>query len=156
MENLERILSEHPFFAGLDGEFCKLASGCAKNVRFEAGQFICREGDGADQFFLIRQGRVALQVSAPGRGASTFLTLGPGEVFGINWLVPPYLWTYDVKALELTRAISMDATCLRNKCEANHSLGYDVMKRLMPVLIERLHTARLQMLDLYGARGANG
>ncbi len=151
MENLERILSEHPFFSGLDDEFCKLAAGCAKNVRFAAGQFISHEGERADQFFLVRQGRVALQVSAPGRGASTFLTLGPGEVFGVNWLVSPYLWTYDVKALEVTRAVSMDGTCLRNKCEANHSLGFDVMKRLLPVLIERLHTARLQMLDLYGS-----
>ncbi|PPD44467.1 MAG: Crp/Fnr family transcriptional regulator [Methylocystis sp.] len=153
MENLERILAAHPFFAGLDGEFCTLACGCAKNARFDAGQFICHEGDSADQFFLVREGRVALQVSAPGRGASTFLTLGPGEVFGVNWLVPPYRWTYDAKAIAPTRAISMDAACLRNKCEANHSLGYDVMKRLMPVLVERLHTARVQMLDLYGARG---
>lgn len=151
MENLERILAEQPFFAGLDGEFCKLASGCAKNARFEAGQYVFHEGEPADHFYLIRQGRVALQVSAPGRGAATFLTLGPGEVFGINWLVPPYLWSYDAKALELTRALVMDGTCLRNKCEGNHDLGYDVMKRLLPVLIDRLHTARLQMLDVYGA-----
>ncbi|QGM96356.1 cyclic nucleotide-binding domain-containing protein [Methylocystis parvus] len=151
MENLERILSEHPFFAGLDESFVKLACGCAKNVRMEAGQFVFHEGEAADQFYLIREGRVALQISAPGRGASTFLTLGRGEVFGVNWLVPPYRWVYDAKALELTRAIAMDATCLRNKCEADHDLGYDIMKRLMPVLIERLHTTRLQFLDLYGS-----
>jgi len=151
MENLERILSEHPFFAGLDESFVKLACGCAKNVRIEAGQFVFHEGAAADDFYLIREGRVALQISAPGRGASTFLTLGRGEVFGVNWLVPPYRWVYDARALELTRAIAMDATCLRNKCEANHDLGYDVMKRLMPILIDRLHTTRLQFLDLYGS-----
>jgi len=151
MENLECILSEHPFFAGLDESFVKLACGCAKNVRIEAGQFVFHEGAAADDFYLIREGRVALQISAPGRGASTFLTLGPGEVFGVNWLVPPYRWVYDARTLELTRAIAMDATCLRNKCEANHDLGYDVMKRLMPILIDRLHTTRLQFLDLYGS-----
>ncbi len=151
MENLECILSEHPFFAGLDESFVKLACGCAKNVRIEAGQFVFHEGAAADDFYLIREGRVALQISAPGRGASTFLTLGRGEVFGVNWLVPPYRWVYDARALELTRAIAMDATCLRNKCEANHDLGYDVMKRLMPILIDRLHTTRLQFLDLYGS-----
>jgi CRP/FNR family cyclic AMP-dependent transcriptional regulator len=150
MENLERILSEHPFFAGLDDAFLKLACGCAKNARIDAGAFVFHEGEAADHFYLIREGRVALQVSAPGRGASTFLTLGPGEVFGVNWLVPPYRWVYDAKALELTRAIAMDASCLRAKCEADHDLGYDIMKRLMPMLIERLHTTRLQFLDLYG------
>jgi CRP/FNR family cyclic AMP-dependent transcriptional regulator len=151
MENLERILSQHPFFAGLDDSFIKLACGCASNVRFEAGQYAFHEGEAADHFYLIREGRMALQVSAPGRGAATFLTLGPGEVFGVNWLVPPYRWVYDAKALGLTRAVAMDAKCLRNKCEADHDLGYDIMKRLMPVLIERLHTTRLQFLDLYGS-----
>src|SRR5512137_269106 len=137
MENLERILSEHPFFAGLDKAFLELACGCAKNARFEGDQFIAHEGEAADHFYLLREGRVALQVSAPGRGAATFLTLGPGEVFGVNWLVPPFRWTYDARAQELTRAIAMDAACLRRKCEADHDLGYELMKRFMSVLIER-------------------
>jgi CRP/FNR family cyclic AMP-dependent transcriptional regulator len=153
MENLERILSAHPFFAGLDDSFLKLACGCAKNVRIEAGRFVFHEGEPADHFYLIREGRVALQVSAPGRGAATFLTLGPGEVFGVNWLVPPYRWVYDARALEPTRAVAMDALCLRNKCETDHDLGYAIMKRLMPVLIDRLQTTRLQFLDLYGSHG---
>jgi len=151
MENLERILSQHPFFAGLDKAFIELACGCAKNARFEAGQFIAHEGEPADYFYLLREGRVALQVSAPGRGAATFLTLGPGEVFGVNWLVPPYRWTYDAKAFDLTRVIAMDGRCLRNKCEADYRMGYDIMKRLMPIVIDRLHTTRLQFLDLYNA-----
>lgn len=153
MENLERILSEHPFFHGVNKGFVELAAGCAKNARFEAGDFIFHEGEAADQFYLVREGRVALQVAAPGRGAATFLTLGAGEVFGVNWLVPPYRWVYDAKALERCRLIAMDAKCLRGKCEADHSLGYDIMKRLMPVLIDRLHETRLQFLDLYGSHG---
>jgi CRP/FNR family transcriptional regulator, cyclic AMP receptor protein len=149
MENLERILSTHPFFAGLDRNFLELACGCAKNVRFEAGAYIAHEGAPADDFYLLREGRVALQIAEPGRGAATFLTLGPGDVFGVNWLVPPYSWTYDARALDLTRAIAMDGKCLRNKCEADHHMGYDIMKRLMPIVIDRLHTTRLQFLDLY-------
>lgn len=149
METLERILGAHPFFSGLDQAFLEHACGCARNARFEAAQYIAHEGDDADQFYLLREGRVALQISAPGRGASTFLTLGPGDVFGVNWLVPPYRWTYDAKALEPCRAIAMSGRCLRDKCEADHDLGYAVMKRLMPILVERLHTTRIQFLDLY-------
>ncbi len=151
IEGLERIVREHPFFAGLDEEFIKLVCGCAKNVRFEAGQYVFHEGEPADQFYLLRQGRVALQIASPGRGAVTFQTLGEGEIVGVSWLIPPYRWTYDAKALELTRAIAMDATCLRQKCEADHDLGYDMMKRFMPVLIQRLQAARMQILDVYGA-----
>jgi CRP/FNR family transcriptional regulator, cyclic AMP receptor protein len=153
MEGLERIVKEHPFFGGMQEPFCKLVCGCAKNVRFEAGQYLFREGDPADEFYLLRHGRVALQVTAPGRGAVTFQTVGEGEIVGVSWLVPPYRWTNDAKAIELTRAIAMDATCLRQKCESDHDLGYEMMKRFMPILIQRLQATRLQILDVYGIPG---
>lgn len=151
METLERILGEHPFFAGLNPEFLELATGCAKNVRFEAGEFIQKEGDAADQFYLMRHGSVALELFAPGRGALTFQTVGPGELVGMSWLAPPYKWTYDVKAVELVRAFSIDGACLRRKCDADHNLGYEIMQRFLSVTIDRLHATRLQLLDLYGA-----
>ena len=150
MEGLERILKQHPFFAGLDDAFCDLVCGCAKNVSFQAGQYLFHEGEPADWFYLLRHGRVALQIAAPGRGALTFQTVGEGEIVGVSWLVPPYRWSNDAKAIELTRAIAMDAACLRRKCESDHDLGYEMMKRFMPVLIQRLQTARLQILDVYG------
>ena len=153
MEGLERIVREHPFFAGLSEPLVTLVSGCAKNVRFDAGQYLFREGESADAFYLIRHGRVALMITIPGRGTVTVHTVGEGELAGVSWLVPPYRWTYDAKAIELTRAISIDAKCLRQKCEADHDFGYDMMKRFTPVLVERLQSARLQMLDVYGATG---
>ena len=152
MEGLERIVREHPFFAGVDEAFCRLVCGCAKNVRFEAGQYLFHEGDPAEWFYLLRHGRVALQLTAPGRGAVIFQTVGEGEIVGVSWLIPPYRWSYDAKAIELTRAIAIDATCLRQKCEADHDLGYEMMKRFMPILIQRLQATRLQILDVYGTR----
>jgi CRP-like cAMP-binding protein len=150
MQGLERIVKEHPFFAGMPNAFSELVSGCAKNVQFGAGQYLFHEGEPADWFYLLRHGRVALQVTAPGRGAVTFQTMAEGEIVGLSWLIPPYRWTYDAKAIELTRAIAMDAKCLRQKCEADHDLGYEMMKRFMPVLIQRLQATRLQILDVYG------
>lgn len=158
IENLDHILREHRFFAGLDEGFLRLVCGCARNVRFEPGQYLCHEGGPTDRFYLIRHGRVALQVTAPGRGATTFQTVGEGEIVGVSWLIPPYHWTHDARAIDLVRAIAMDASCLRDKCEADHDLGYELMKRFVPVLIERLQATRLQVLDVYGtpaqSRGA--
>jgi CRP/FNR family cyclic AMP-dependent transcriptional regulator len=151
METLERIVSEHPFFAGLEEGFLKLVCGCAKNVRFEASQYLFHADEPADQFYLIRHGRVALEVAVPARGAIAFQTLREGEVVGVSWLVPPYRWAYDAKALELTRAISIDAACLRRKSEEDHHLGYELMKRFLPIVSQRLQATRLQILDVYGA-----
>jgi CRP-like cAMP-binding protein len=153
MEGIESIVREHPFFAALDEAFCQLVCGCAKNVVFEAGRYLFHEGDPADQFYLLRHGTVALQIASPGRGAVTFQTLGEGEIAGVSWLIPPYRWAYDAKALEPIRAIAMDASCLRQKCEADHDLGYELMKRFMSVLIQRLQATRIQILDVYGSHG---
>jgi CRP/FNR family cyclic AMP-dependent transcriptional regulator len=150
MEGLERIVKGHPFFADLDEGSCTFVCGCAKNVVFQAGEYLFQEGEAADQFYLLRHGRVALEVKAPGRGAVTFETLAAGEIVGVSWLFPPYLWTYDAKAMELTRAIAMDAACLRNKCEEDHDLGYEMMKRFVPIVVERLQATRMQILDVYG------
>ena len=150
MEGLERVIKEHPFFIDLEDGHRKTVCGCAKNVRFEAGQYLFREGESADQLYLLRHGRVALEVMTPERGPVTFQTLVAGEIVGVSWLIPPYRWAYDAKALELTRAIAMDATCLRRKCEEDHDLGYELMKRFVPILIQRLHGTQMQMLDVYG------
>ncbi len=151
METLARIIREHPFFAGLDEKFLELVSGCAKNVRFEPGEYLVREGEPANQFYLIRSGKVGLDISAAGRGTVTFQTVREGEIVGVSWLIPPYRWMYDAKVMEPTRAISIDAACLRQKSEADHDLGYAMMKRLVPVLVQRLQATRLQILDVYGS-----
>jgi CRP-like cAMP-binding protein len=150
MEGLERFVREHPFFAGLEEGFLGLVCGCARNVVFQAGDYLFHEGAPADQFYLLRHGRVGLEITVPGRSAVTFQTLVAGEIVGVSWLFPPYRWTYDARALELTRAIALDAACLRGKCEQDHELGYDLMKRFVPVVVERLHATRMQILDVYG------
>lgn len=152
MEGLEHMLSEHPFFAGFASEHLQLIEGCARNQRFDAGQYLFREGEPADEFFLVRHGRVALEIGAPRRAPIVFETLGDGEIIGASWLVPPYRWMFDARAVALTRAIGIDAACLRRKCETDHHLGYEMMKRFLPILTKRLQATRLQILDVYGKR----
>lgn len=152
IKGLGEIVGGHRLFAGLRREFLDLVSGCAKNARFAAGAYLCQEGETADQIYLIRTGSVALEIAQPGHGRMTFLTAGPDDVVGLSWLVPPYRWTFDARAVGEVRAIAVDAQCLRGKCETDSALGYEVMKRFMPVIVERLHETRLQLLNLYGTK----
>lgn len=150
MDTLEKTLGEHPFFNGLEPQYLQLAVGCASNVRFDAGEFIFREAEEANQFYLIRHGKVALEVFAPNRGSLVIQTLDEGEILGWSWLIPPYQWRFDAKALELTRAIALDGKCLRAKCEGDHDLGFELLKRFAAILGQRLDATRFQLLDLYG------
>ncbi len=149
MRTLEGVLAGHPFFTGMDPRYLELAVGCAANVRFNAGELIFSEGHRADHFYLIRAGKIALEISVPGRGGLTIQTLGDGEILGWSWLVPPYNWRFDGRAADMTRVIVFDGKCLREKCEEDHELGYELQKRVIAVLGEHLDSTRYRLLDIY-------
>jgi CRP-like cAMP-binding protein len=149
--NLETIIADHPMFAGLDPSFIALAVGCASNVRVESNHHIIREGEDANQFFLIREGRVALEIHAPPRKPLVIETLGPGDIIGWSWLVPPHVWKFNARSATQARLIALDAKCLRTKCEANHELGYEILKRFAHIIERRLEATRLQLQDVYAA-----
>lgn len=150
MQQLDEVIGRHPFMKGMDPRHLAIIAGCGRNVVFEPEAYIFREGDAADHFFLLRHGRVALEISVPGKEAIRIQTLSEGDLVGASWLVPPYRWSWDAKTLETTRMVEFDAVCLRNKCDADHDFGYDLMKRLAPALGKRLQAARVQLLDVYG------
>lgn len=152
METLERVLSAHPFFRDLERGHLALLVGCAANVRFAAGELLFRAGGEANQFYVLREGKVALEISAPGRTPIIVQTFREGEVVGLAWLIPPYHWHFDARAVEPTRAIALDGKCMRAKCEADHDLGYELLKRFAQIIEERLEATRLQLLDVYGNR----
>jgi CRP-like cAMP-binding protein len=151
-QSLEKIIAEHPFFMDLETYYTSLLVGCASNVRFDAGQYMWREGEEANEFYLIRQGRVAVEIAPPHRKAIVVDTVGEGEILGWSWLLPPYTWHYNARAVETTRAIALDGKCLRTKCEQNHDLGYELLKRFVHVINRRLDSARIQLLDVYAVR----
>jgi len=152
METLERIIAEHPFFAGLDDSFVNLMVSCASNLRFKAGSYILREGDTANTFYLVREGNVAIEIRAPQRKPIIVSTLSVGEILGWSWLLSPFEWKFDARAADDVRAIALDGKCLRTKCEENHDLGYEVLKRFARIMEERLEATRLQLLDLYAVK----
>ncbi|MDH3445341.1 MAG: cyclic nucleotide-binding domain-containing protein [Deltaproteobacteria bacterium] len=149
VEPLESIIREHDFFRDLEPEYLRTLTGCTSNVRFHAGEIIFKEGTEANRFYLIREGKIAVEVFVPGRGAITIQTIGAGEVLGWSWLFPPYRWNFDARAAEDTRAFALDGKCLRDKCEDNHDLGYELMKRFSVIMTARLQATRLQLLDVY-------
>lgn len=149
METLERFLVESPFFKGMKKEHLEVLAGCATNVSFAAGDVLLREGRVADSCYLIRQGKVSLEVTTPKRGSITIQTVGEGEVVGWSWLVRPYHWHFDARAIEPTRAIALDGKCLRQKCDSDCGFGYELMKRFSQLMVERLQGARFQLVNIY-------
>ncbi len=151
IETLERILREHPFFLGLSDDNVATAVGCAANVRFSAGEFLFRADTPANHLFLLREGDVRLETFAPGHGAIQIDTVEAGEMLGWSWLFPPHRWHFDGRALHAVRAISLDAVCLRRKCDDDPALGYLLAKRCAEVLTQRLEATQLRLIDFYAS-----
>ena len=147
---LEPLLRDHPFLKDLEPEYLTLLAGCATNVRFRAGSFLFREGDAAGQCFLIREGKISLEIAAPGRGSIIVQTLGAGDVTGFSWLLEPHQWQFDGRAIEPVRAIALDGTCLRGKCADDPRLGFELTQLFARLAIRRLQATRLRLLDVYG------
>jgi CRP-like cAMP-binding protein len=150
MRGIDELLTEHELFTGLDRATLALLAGCASNVAFRAGEGLFAEGERADRFWIVRHGRVALEVSAPGAGEVIIETLGAGSVVGWSWLVAPYQWRFDGVAQEPTRAVSFDVGCLRAKMDADPRVGYQLLSRFLPIVVDRLQATRVRLLDLYG------
>lgn len=149
-QTLEPLLRGHKFFAGLAPEHLGLLVGCAANVSFPSGTFLFREGAPADTFYLIRLGKVALEVSAPENGALIVQTLAEGDVAGFSWLLQPHRWEFDGRAVGRVVALQVDGACLRDKCDRDPALGYELMRRFSALAVARLQATRLQLLDVYG------
>jgi CRP/FNR family transcriptional regulator, cyclic AMP receptor protein len=150
IQTLEPVIKEHPFFASLPEKHLEFITGCAKNVQFPERHVIFREGDPANEFYFIREGLVSVELLVPSRGATTVQTVAEGEILGWSWVSPPYRWHFGARTLQRTRALVFDAKCLRNKCEEDHDLGYEILSRFVGVISARLDATRLQLLDLYG------
>jgi CRP-like cAMP-binding protein len=147
---IEAQLHEHPFFAGLAEPTIALLAGHATEVRFAPGSYLFHEGEPAEEFVAVRDGRVTIELHTPAGGGAVLDTAHAGDVVGWSWLIPPYRWMFDARATEETDAVVFDAAALRAACEADPGVGYALTRRIAQVMAHRLQSARVRLLDLYG------
>ena len=152
MENLEKIVATHHFLEGLNKDFIEQILDCATTAEFSAGKAIFRQGEAAESCYLLVKGRVAVGLDSPEKGSLLVETLNAGDVLGWSWLVPPYKWRFNAVATAATHAIAINGGKLRALCEKNHELGFEVMKRFLSVIAQRIEMANMEILDLHALR----
>jgi CRP/FNR family cyclic AMP-dependent transcriptional regulator len=144
-------LSDFTLFDGLTAAQRAAVAGAARDVEFSSGTRLFEEGQLASGCWLIRAGQVALETSFPGRGQSVVQTLGPGDVLGWSWLVPPHHWHFTATAQGPVSAVQLDTAALRTLAQQDPALGYPLALGLIEVLLARLQSTRARLLDLYGS-----
>jgi CRP/FNR family transcriptional regulator, cyclic AMP receptor protein len=136
----------HPFLRSMSAEHLATLEQCAMMTAFKRGQEVFREGEIANRFYLILDGCIAVKTILPRSAPVVIDRLSGGEVLGWSWLFPPYGLHFTANAIKPTRAIFFYGTWLRDRCEEDHELGYELVKRVALVIVERLESAS-QTLD---------
>ncbi len=149
MNAMASTIARQEFFAGMEPALIERIADCATEARFGRDEPIYREGDPSDRFYVIMEGRVAVRIHGVPRGDIMIQTLEGGDVLGWSWLVPPYRKRFAAQATEPTRALAFDGAALRRMCESDHDLGYEILKRFVGVIADRLQAARMQLIDVY-------
>jgi CRP/FNR family transcriptional regulator, cyclic AMP receptor protein len=141
---LEAAVAAHPFLVGVSAHHVRLLADCAMRSKFTAGQVIFQKGETANRFYLIERGRVALE-SSTGDEVVRIDEVGAGDLLGWSWIFPPYMWHFDARAIEPSTAIFLYGTILREYCENDPALGYELFKRMSEVMMRRLQAARVKL-----------
>lgn len=147
------VLQDHPFVSGMRPAHVQKLASLALEVQFGRDELIFKEGDFSSLFYLLIAGKVALEVSAPGR-IIRVQTLGEGDELGWSSLLKSGGKHFRARSLEPVRALAFDGARLLQACEQDPAFGFALMQRLLHVVAERLQATRMQMLDLYAPRGA--
>ncbi|MGO9972164.1 MAG: Crp/Fnr family transcriptional regulator [Solirubrobacteraceae bacterium] len=150
MQTIDELIAEAPVFAGLKHEYLQLIASWARLVDVEPDEYVLREGERAQTFYLVRRGAIALEVRGAGRNALVVDTKHDGDVVGWSWLFAPYRWQFDCRTTEPCSLVAIEGARLRDECEDDHELGYQLMRRFAGALQQTLQGTRRQLLDVYG------
>jgi CRP-like cAMP-binding protein len=145
-KGLRSIIAKQPFFKGLTAQQIEVLADSAMEEEFDRGESILEEGDAANRFYLILKGKVLVESETREHGRIPIQTLGPGDDLGWSWLFPPYYLRFSARALEPTKAIFFYGTRLREQCEQDPVLGYEVMKRVSGAMLKNLTMTRQELL----------
>lgn len=132
----------HHFLRGMSQDHLKILTDASMYAQFEPGEIIFREGEPANRFYLLHTGQVELETTIEENGLVSIQKIGAGEVLGWSWLFPPYYWHFNARATQRTTATFYYGTRLRETCEHDHNFGFEMMKRISQVLLQRLQSTR--------------
>ncbi len=151
-DELVQLLSTQAYFTNLPRDHLKLITPCAREVWYAAGEYLFRQDQRANCFYILLEGEVTLSVRDHRSGAAHIQTVVAGEPLGWSWLTPPFRWRFDGKTRTPVRAVVFQAACLRELMDQHFLLGYELLKRAMDIMARRLQATRRQLLNVYGER----
>lgn len=148
--NLEDLRTTSELLARLDDAHFELFQELSSERELAYDERLFREDDEANEFFIITNGIMALEMTRPSLPPATVQTLGMGELLGLSWRIEPHRWMWTARAMTPARLAAFDAAEMREACAKDPELDRLMWEIIATQASKRLHQARIQLLDLYG------
>jgi CRP/FNR family cyclic AMP-dependent transcriptional regulator len=139
------ILRRYPYFAGIREESLKQLAMIAEEKRIPAATRIFNESDPADKLSVIVRGEVHVQYLMGNGELRTVDTLVDGDILGWSAMIAPYKMTAHCTTTKDTDLVRLDARKLRDLCDQDPRLGYQLTMEIARLLAHRLEGARVQL-----------
>lgn len=140
---IENYIKNHSFFHGWKEEYINHIIEISSLQTFPKNQRIIEEGFFARFFYIIVTGLVEVKEMD-----IVLQMLGPGEVVGWSWLIPPYTWNFSVDTVKDTIAIVIDSEKLKELFLKNKEIECLVYKSMFFVVTNRLRGSRQKIVEL--------
>jgi CRP/FNR family cyclic AMP-dependent transcriptional regulator len=104
---------------------------------FEDQEFIFRQGDIADRFYLVKRGKVLLEQRLAEKITVSVGSIKPGFAFGWSTMIEEGYYTTDAVCAEPCEIYSMKGDKIRALCDKDPYMGYLLTRRLLVILKKR-------------------
>ncbi len=145
MENHE-ILKQAPLFSSLSPRFLKGLGESATRRRFEAGDFIVRQGNPGIGLFVITSGKVQVAKTDASGQRYEIAQHGPGEVIGEMAVLDGAVRSADVIALEPTECLVLASWAFNSFVEAHPKVALEIL----PMVVKRFRETNEALMRAEG------
>lgn len=151
--DLSQFLAQQRFFSGLSADDLVHFVRAARVRELGSDNPLVHHGERARSFYLVCEGRICREIPSLVGPPLVMHSVGPGEVLGWAWLIPPRQWSFLARAEAPTRVVQFDGERILEQCESDPRFGYEVLKRFSRLMSERLTHARQQMMSEWNPPG---
>ena len=152
-QSITEYLSAHEFFSEFSDDSLKFLCECSSTREIKKGQILFLQGEHADKFYVVRSGRISIQMPAIMGPTLEIQTVDEDQVLGWSWLISPYKWNFQTKAEEDSELLQFDGTAILARCEQEPKFGYELLKKFAGLMSVRLNAARQKMMDEWNPVG---
>ncbi|MBI4302990.1 MAG: cyclic nucleotide-binding domain-containing protein [Chloroflexi bacterium] len=145
----QKLLGECEVFSSLGNADLGRIASSVRESECQAGTLIFKEGQRAEELFVLLEGKVALQMGLPsalkemkGGRRVTVDVIVKNELFGWSAIVEPNVYTLTAVCLQKSKTLSINGTKLRWLMQDNPKIGYEITKGLIKVIASRLNDTR--------------